>query len=304
MTEWTGTTIMKSNKIGYFLHEGITSIFNHGFMSFASVCVIIACLLIMGSFSLVAINVNNIIGVLENDNQILAFVDSSYSTEDAMALKAQIESVDNVASADFVSRDTAFEEFAGQYDDTDFLEDLDSEFLRDRYIVYLDDISLMAQTQEALLAVPGIADVNAHLEIAQGFTTIRNVVSVISIILAAILFVVSLFIMSNTIKLTTFERREEIAIMKMVGATSAFIRWPFVVEGLFLGIVGAFIAYVAQWGIYTLIEDKIISSSGLSFMEVIDFHVIAIPLLIAFTVVGLCVGVIGSLVAIKNYLKV
>ncbi len=304
MTEWTGTTIMKSNKIGYFLHEGITSIFNHGFMSFASVCVIIACLLIMGSFSLVAINVNNIIGVLENDNQILAFVDSSYSTEDAMALKAQIESVDNVASADFVSRDTAFEEFAGQYDDTDFLEDLDSEFLRDRYIVYLDDISLMAQTQEALLAVPGIADVNAHLEIAQGFTTIRNVVSVISIILAAILFVVSLFIMSNTIKLTTFERREEIAIMKMVGATSAFIRWPFVVEGLFLGIVGAFIAYVAQWGIYTLIEDRIISSSGLAFMEVIDFHVIAIPLLIAFTVVGLCVGVIGSLVAIKNYLKV
>ena len=295
---------MKSNKIGYFLHEGITSIFNHGFMSFASVCVIIACLLIMGSFSLVSINVNNIIGVLENDNQILAFVDSSYSTEDAMALKAQIESVDNVASADFVSRDTAFEEFAGQYDDTDFLEDLDSEFLRDRYIVYLDDISLMAQTQEALLAVPGIADVNAHLEIAQGFTTIRNVVSVISIILAAILFVVSLFIMSNTIKLTTFERREEIAIMKMVGATSAFIRWPFVVEGLFLGIVGAFIAYVAQWGIYTLIEDRIISSSGLAFMEVIDFHVIAIPLLIAFTVVGLCVGVIGSLVAIKNYLKV
>ena len=168
----------------------------------------------------------------------------------------------------------------------------------------MDDISLMQETKTALEQVTGIAEVSAHLEIAQGFTAIRNTVSIISLILAAILFVVSLFIMSNTIKLTTFERREEIAIMKMVGATSAFIRWPFIVEGLFLGLIGSLTAYVMQWGVYRLIEDRVVEVSGLAFLEVIDFNVIAVPLLIAFIAVGFCVGVIGSSVAIKNYLKV
>jgi cell division transport system permease protein len=162
----------------------------------------------------------------------------------------------------------------------------------------------MAETQTALLGIYGIATVNAHIEISEAFVKIERIITTVSILLVAILFIVSLFIMSNTIKLTTFERKDEIAIMKMVGATSSFIRWPFVVEGLILGTFGSLIAYILQWGIYRVLTDKILSATGFSFMTTVPFSVIAIPLLVVFLILGFCVGVIGSLIAIKNYLKV
>ena len=295
---------MGTRKLRYFFKEGVNSIFTHGFMSFASVCIIIACLIIMGSFSLLALNVDSIIETLENENQIVVFIDENYSPEEAMALQDEIAAVDNVSDAVFVSRETALESFRETYEDASLLAGLDAEVLRDRFIVYMDDISFMAETRDDLADIEGVALVNAHLEISEGFVKISNIVSAISILLIVVLLIISLFIMSNTIKLTTFERKEEIAIMKMVGATSAFIRWPFVVEGLILGGFGAMVAYLAQWGLYQLIASSIISSNSLNFITVIPFANVAVPLVIAFMVLGLGVGIIGSLTAIKNYLKV
>ncbi|MBE6948261.1 MAG: ABC transporter permease [Ruminococcaceae bacterium] len=295
---------MGTRKLRYFFKEGVSSIFTHGFMSFASVCIIIACLIIMGSFSLLALNVDSIIETLENENQIVVFIDESYSQEEAIALADEITATPNVSRAEFVSRHDALDSFKETYEDASLLEGLDAEVLRDRYTVYMDDIALMEQTQHDLKEIPGVALVNAHLEISEGFVKISNIVSAISILLIVVLLIISLFIMSNTIKLTTFERKEEIAIMKMVGATSSFIRWPFVVEGLILGGFGAMVAYLAQWGLYQLISSSIISSNSLNFITVIPFANVAIPLVIAFMVLGLGVGIIGSLTAIKNYLKV
>lgn len=304
VTDWMGITAMKHNRIGYYIKEGTSSIFTHGFMSFASVCIIVACLIIMGSFSLLSLNVDEIIQTLEDENEMLAFVDENLTDEQAMALKSDLEAVHNVSSVVFVSRDSAFESFKASYNNTSLFDGLTSQILRHRYVVYLKDISLMAQTQEAVKNVPGIARVNAHIEISEGFVKLRNIITSVSIALVAILFVVSLFIMSNTIKLTTFERRDEIAIMKMVGATSSFIRWPFVVEGLLLGLFGSLSAYILQWGVYTLLTEKLVSASGFSFLTTLPFAAFAIPLLIVFIVIGFAVGVVGSLIAIKNYLKV
>jgi len=303
VTEWTGITTMKKNRIGYFLKEGVHSIFSHRLMSFASVCVIIACLLIMGTFSVLALNVSNIISNLEAENQILAYVDDTLTDTQARNLESRLMSVANVDRVEFVSRDEAMEDFVANYDEALF-EGLDSSVLRHRYVIYMDDIADMAQTQETLESIEGIADVNAHLEIAQGFIRLRNIVSAVSILLAGVLLVVSLFIVANTIKLTTFERREEIAIMRMVGATSSFIRGPFVVEGLILGTIGSVTAYLAQWGLYKLVENSLVGSGGLSFIRGIDFSVLAIPMLIVFVGVGFAVGAMGSSMAIKNYLKV
>ncbi|MBR5381083.1 MAG: permease-like cell division protein FtsX [Oscillospiraceae bacterium] len=295
---------MRRNNFGYYIKEGVTSIFRHGFMSFASICIIVACLIIMGSFSLLALNVRSIISTLESENQILAYVDDAVSEADARALQPAIERLPNVQSAHFISKDTAFESFKNQYEDKDFLEDMESSVLRHRFIVYVDDIALMQETQDALLGIQGIAKVTAHLKIAQGFITVRNVVSAVSLVLVVVLLIISLFIMSNTIKLTTFERREEIAIMKMVGATSAFIRWPFVVEGMILGFVGAAVAYLIQWGLYQLVADRLVGNTGLNFLRVLPFSYAAVPMCVVFLVIGLGVGIIGSSTAIRNYLKV
>lgn len=296
---------MKRNRIGYYIKEGTLGIFNHGLMSFVTVCIIIACLVIMGIFSLLALNMNSIIDTLEDQNQIVAFVDENYTKEEAMALETALEDLPNVADAAFISRDDAMVSFKEEYkDSTLLLEDLESDVLRDRFVIYLEDIKLMKDTRDDLTSVEGIAEVNIHEEIAEGFIYVRNIVGIVSIVLVAILLVISLFIMSNTIKLTTFERRDEIAIMKMVGATNRFIKWPFVVEGIMLGMFGALSAYIIEWGAYTLLVERVLDGSRLSFLEFLPFASFAVPLVIMFVIIGLGVGIIGSLVAIKNYLKV
>ncbi len=295
---------MRFNRFKYQLKEGIMNIFNHGFMSLASILITVACLILMGSAILIAVNVNNIIDTLENENEIVAYVNENYSTQEAQALEPELTRLKNVSGVTFVSREQAFEDFKGQYSNSTLLNDLDSSILRDRYVIYLDDLSLMEDTLQDVLDVQGIVKASGHLEIAEGFVTLRNVVGAVSIILVAVLLVISLFIMSNTVKLTTFERREEIAIMKMVGATNSYIEWPFVVEGMLLGLVGSLTAYIAQWGVYMLVGEQIVENAGLSFLSLISFSDLAVPLLILFVVMGLGVGVIGSLMAIKKFLKV
>ena len=150
----------------------------------------------------------------------------------------------------------------------------------------------------------GIADVSASLEISRGFITVRNIVTIVSVVLIVILFVISIFIMQNTIKLATFSRREEIAIMKMVGAGNAFIRWPFIIQGLVLGMLGGVIAFLLQMGIYEVLTRRIAASSLAMMVEVLPFNTLMYPLLGVFLGLGLLVGTFGSSIAIRNYLKV
>lgn len=302
--EWMDITAMKLNKLGYLFKEGFRSIFSHGFMSFASVTIIIACLIIMGSFSLVAVNIDALIDTLEDQNQMLAFVDENYATEEAALLQPTVESVPNVASCEFVTREQAMAQWEDQYDNPELFQDIEASVFRDRYIIYLDDISLMEQTKTDLEKIEGIVKVNAELEISNGFVTVRNIVSIISMVIIIILVVISVFIMANTVKLTTFGRREEIAIMKMVGASNGFIRLPFVIEGLTLGILGAVIAFFAEWGLYNLVCNKVMTGILGSFVNVIPFMDMLSPVLVVYLAIGGVVGAFGGIIAIRNYLKV
>lgn len=295
---------MKFNKIGYLTKEGFKSIFTHGFMSFASVTIMVACLVIMGSFTLLAVNINALIDLFEQDNQIVAFVDENLTDDQALAISASIAAMDNVREYEFVTRDEAMSEFVEQYEDDSLFDDIDPGVFRHRYVIYLDDISLMQRTRNELYDISGIAQVNAYLEIAEGFVTVRNIVSAISMILIVILVIVSVFIMTNTVKLTTFGRREEIAIMKMVGAGNGFIRFPFVVEGVILGLVGAGIAFLIEWGIYSIVSGRVMESIAGNIISVIPFDEVKYPLLIIYAAVGIAVGAFGGNIAIRNYIKV
>ncbi|MBR6951663.1 MAG: permease-like cell division protein FtsX [Oscillospiraceae bacterium] len=295
----------KSNRIGYYIKEGVSSIFSHGFMSFASVAITVACLIVMGSFSLLALNVNSIVDDFENENVVVAFVDKAYSEDmGGDTLTDAIRAVEHVESVEYVSREQAFDSFVGKYEDNAMFDDLDPSILADRYAVYLDDVAYISQVQQQLKDINGIAKVNANLKVAKGFLTARNIVSAVSIALVVVLIIISLFIMSNTVKLTTVDRKDEIGIMKIVGATNAFIRWPFILQGFVLGLIGALVAFLLQWGIYELLTDVLLSNYSVSFITLVPFSAIAIPLLLIFIIIGLCVGIGGSSLAIKNYLKV
>lgn len=291
------------SRIGYLFGEGFRSIFKHGFMSFASVTIIMACLIIMGTVSLLSVNIDALINDLEDQNEIVAYVDEDLSDDDAASLILQVTTTENVSSAQFVSREAAMDTFMSNYDEA-LMEGIDSSVFRHRYVIQLDDIARMGQTKGELERIPGIAKVLAHLDYAEKFVTIRNIISIVSFVLIAILVFVSFFIMSNTIKLATFNRREEIAIMKMVGASNSFIRMPFIIEGLILGLLGSLLAFAAQWGFYNLLRDKLMSSFSVSFLNIVPFSSVRDYVAVFFVGVGVLVGAFGGVNAIRNYLKV
>ena len=304
MTEWTGITAMKLSRYGYLIGEGFRNIFTHGFMSFASVTIIIACLIVMGSFTLLDININQIIDDIGDQNQILAYVDEDMTAQEASAkLQTKLSALDNVANVEFVSRSEARDIFMEKYDES-LMEGIDDQVFRHRFSIQLVDLSLMDDTKAEIEDIDGIVKVNAPTEFADKFISVRNVISVVSLALIVILGFVSLFIMSNTIKLATYGRREEIAIMKMVGASNSFIRCPFIVEGLVLGLVGGGLAFLAQWGLYAALEAKIVQSLGISFVEIVPFTQVWPFVLVTFLAVGILVGAVGGVIAIRNYLKV
>ena len=295
---------MGKHDFRYFFREGLNNMFSHGFMSFAAVGITVACLLIMGTFTLVAWNANALLEDLERENEILAYVDESYTESQAQALKSTLEKVPNVASATFISRAEAMERFAEQHPDEELFQNLDPTILRDRFSLKLNDLELMSETVEDVNAVTGIADVNAYEEVAGGFVMVRNVATVVCVALIAILFIVSVFIISNTIKLTTFDRREEIAIMRMVGATNGFIRWPFVYEGFMMGLLGSVIAFFSQWGLYAAVAQGVDNSDTMQLINIIPFQELWVPVAVVFAVAGIVIGVGGSLSAIRKFLQV
>ena len=250
---------MAKHDFRYFFHEGLSNMFSHGFMSFAAIGITVACLLIMGTFTLVAVNANELLRTLEQENEILAYVDDSYTEAQAKALKRTLEAIPNVASATFISKEEAMESFTAQYPDEALFQDLDPEILRDRFAIKVVDLQQQSATVEAVKAVEGIAKVNAY---------------------------------------------EEIAIMRMVGATNGFIRWPFVYEGSLFGLIGAAVAFLLQWGLYGAVAKGVANNDTLQLIQIIPFTEMWLPVAGTFAAAGVVIGVGGSLSAIRKFLQV
>ena len=204
---------MKKNNIGYLLREGVRGVFVNGFMSFAAVCVTVACLIIMGSFLLILFNLNEMIKDLEQENEMLVYIDESYSEAKAKSVGSQLNLISNVHEARFVSRDEALDNFIEEQNNDKLFNGIDSSTFRDRYVVTLEDNTLMKETETQIRAVDGVDDVVARYDIVNGFQTVQKVLNIASAVIIAVLFVVSLLIISNTVKLAMYSRSEEIAIM-------------------------------------------------------------------------------------------
>ena len=289
---------------GYFVAEGARSIISHRLMSFAAVCMIVACLVIMGAFSMVALNADRIMGQFEDENEFLAYIDETYTDEQITQLQKQVEAMDNVASVTFITKEEARATYLEGHENDGLYQSLPDTVFRDRFSIHVKDLEQFDATVTAVAQLPGIADYAAAPEIADGLVMVRNVASALATILVGILVVISLFIIANTIKLATFTRREEIAIMKMCGATNAFIQWPFVVEGLLLGLTGALVAFFAQWGVYQLVSRLIIQGNGLSLVTIVPYTNLIGTILPVFCLTGAVIGVGGSLLAIRKFLQV
>lgn len=295
---------MKLNNIGYLLKEGFRSIFQHGFMSFAAICVTVACLIIVGSFSALAYNLDIMVQDLNKTSEILVYIDSSLSDAEARSIGTKINLLDNVLEAKFVSREEALQSFVSDHDNDSAFSGVQPQDLRHRYVVTLEDNTKMQQTAELLLQLPGVDKINAAYELAEGFTTIQSVLHIVSVAVIAVLLVVSLLIISNTVKLAMYDRRDEIAIMKMVGATNGFIRLPFVVEGFSLGMIGAILAFGLEWLGYDAMLNKISSVDALQLFNFVPFQELLLPMVATFAAAGMFVGIVGSWTSIRKFMDV
>ena len=295
---------MRINNFFYLIKEGVKGIFKHGFMSFAAVCVTVACLLIVGSFSILMYNVNIMVEDLNQPNEVLAYVDSSFTEAEAKSIGTKINMIDNVLQADFISREEALRKFVEDHQEDEAFSGVEAEDLRHRFRVILEDNAYIEETAGQIEDLPGVVKVRAEYELAEGFSTLQQVLQLVSTAVIAVLLVVSLLIISNTVKLAMYDRKDEISIMKMVGATNGFIRLPFVVEGFTLGMVGAALAFAMEWGLYDALVEEIATVASLKLFNFVPFEHVLIPMIGTFAFAGLFVGIVGSWTSIRKFMNV
>ena len=288
----------------YYVREGLSSVFVHGFTSLAAMLVIAACLMITGTFALVAYNLDLQIRELEGQSEIVVYIDENVSRDNALELGKKIRALDNVKTAEFVTKEQLFEDYLDSLgEDAYVMEELrDDNPLRDSYQITMDDVSLHADTVKELENINGVAASSSMQEVSERLIQIRQVVNLISYTMVALLGGVSVFIIANTVKLAMFARKEEIAIMKMVGATNHFIRAPFVVEGMFLGLSAAALAFFVLWGVYAYVSAQL--AEGTAILTMVAFATVWKEVLAIMLGAGLLLGVGGSVITIRRFLKV
>ncbi len=289
----------------YYWKEGLRNIFTHGFMSIAATLIIFACLLLTGTITLLAHNIDKSIENLQQSNEIVVFIDDALTTREAKALQSNFERIDNIATMTFESRDEALENYRLELgEDAGLLDSFNSDNnpLRNSFVFTLKDAGQAEQTIARIESVQGVARVRADERTISKLIQVQKVFNIVSLAMLVGLAVISIFIISNTVKLAMFARRDEISIQKMVGATNWFIRWPFVIEGMVLGLVAAVLAFFAEWGVYA----ELINVAGgvIPYFKILPFEDVRTLVLVVFAGAGALFGIGGSVSSIRKFMNV
>lgn len=294
---------MKLSSLGYLLKEGARNIWSNRTMSFASVGVLVSCLLLTGAAVLFSMNIDSAMQSVEGSNSITVYCTQGLPTLKAVQVGEQIKNLDNISECELVPKDQAVEEMLDMLGDNGtVLQGLMGEdnFLPDAYRISLTDLSKYEETAAQITAIEGVEKIIDYSNIANQLTQLDDMVTTVCFWIILLLGVVSLFIIANTIRVALFSRRVEISIMKSVGATNWFVRVPFIVEGLLIGLVSGGLASI----ILNLAYDSVMSSlSVLSFFTPLPLGPYRMRIVLIFLLAGSAFGVLGGLISIGRYLK-
>lgn len=296
---------MKFRTFRYLLSEGFKNVWSHRLMSVASSGVLMACMLMIGIVFSISANIDNYVSEIQKNAVVMAFFKDDFSRDDALAATEAIKNLDNISSVRFVSKEEGLstqEDSMGEEYKEIFAILQDDNPLPDGVQITISDLEQYNQTVESIRAVNGIDIIRQRGDYVDKLVAIRSVINIIGTGVILLLLIISLAIVSNTIKITMFTRKLEINIMKAVGATNRFIRTPFVIEGMLLGIIAGVVSTGLLYFIYKLAEQTLMSSfTGLG--AFVPFTQFAFPLLGAFILMGALVGSIGSAISIGKYLR-
>ncbi len=287
---------------GYLVKEGFKNVWINRIMSIASICVLVSCLVLTGSATLFSVNVSEMVDQVGQNNETTVYIKDGYSQLEAVYIGKDIEKIDNVESVTFYSKEEAFEQFKDQLGE-ELFNQIDSEKnpLPDAFIVVMDDLEKYDQTVEQIQKIDGVDSILNRRDFAEKLTNVSHMINIVAVGIVIVLVIISLFIIANTIRATMYSRRFEISIMKSVGATNSFVRMPFLVEGMTIGLISAAVSVGCLALLYEGINQVFVSTNIP--LEFIPFTKVLLPVIGAFVVAGMFVGFIGSFVSIRKYLK-
>ena len=295
---------MKGTSLKYLTHEGFRNVWVNRLISLASVTVLMACLIIMGAGIMIYFNINNVVDKVQSQNVVMVYVADDASEDETTQIGTSLKGISNVESCEFVPKEVAFQEqIQSMGGDAALFEGFDEIPLPDAYKVTVKDLSQFENTVSQIKQINKVDSVRENSDLASKLLSLRHAVSIVSVGLVVMLFLVALFIISNTIRITMFSRKLEISIMKAVGATNWFIRWPFMIEGMILGTISGIVSLGVLWGLYAVAEKVFAQTLSLIGFSLVPFSAYWWQILLVFVAIGLFTGGFGSLVSMAKYLK-
>ncbi|MDD5944540.1 MAG: permease-like cell division protein FtsX [Clostridia bacterium] len=299
---------MKFRSIKYFFSEAFTGVIRNRLMSIASIGTVAACIFIIAISYCALTNVNYMLQQIEESIGIAIFLDDGLNSEKILEINDELTDIDHVESVSYISPDDALKDLKESWDAEEILAGFDetNNPLSSSFEILLDDISYQSEVVSKIEQIDGVRNIRSSDTETQFLVRISNFLSIFGIALIVVLAAISVVIITNTIKLSVFTRRTEISIMKYVGATDWFIRWPFVIEGIIIGIVGAAIPIIIAWPLYNKLVDVIYQhipmlTTIVSFKFGIDIFSVLLPVSLLF---GALLGVVGSTISLRKHLNV
>ncbi|AST58180.1 cell division protein [Thermoanaerobacterium thermosaccharolyticum] len=295
---------MKLNTAFYYIREGLTNVKRNRAMTVASITSVTAALLILGLFLIIILNVDSMANQVESQLELKAFINDSYDMSKVTKVGDEIKEINGVKSITFESKKDALNNFKKQLGDKSYLVNgLENDNpMPQSFIVKVTDANMMKQVSEEIKKIDGVTQVSYGQDVVDKLLGIIKIIRIVGLCVILILFIISVVIISNTIKLGVFARRREINIMKYIGATDWFIRWPFLVEGIVLGLVGSILAIVILGLIYGYAADLV--NNKLIIFTLLPVGNVLRQSLMYFLAMGSLIGALGSGISIKRFLNV
>ena len=298
------------NSFFYLVKQGFKNLWNNRLMSLASIGVLVSCMLLIGAAALLAVNVSSVVDELEDQSEAIVYLDDNTTEDDQVRIRKAIIATGKIATVEFVPKGEALSQMMSAMGDEGLLFEAYKEDnnLPDSYRITFDDVSDLESTVAAIENIDGVLSVSAMTEVANVITGLKKMAYVGGVIIIGLLIAVSLMIVGNTIKITVFSRRREVNIMKYVGATNGFIRLPFIVEGMSLGVISGAISYGLIYFGYDYFTKWVLSQKSEWFSMlvsgIVPFAAISHYLLLGFLGGGAIIGIFGCVTFIGRHLKV
>ncbi len=293
---------MRRYNLFYFIRQALSGLIRNGVMSFASIAVLMSCLIVTGGFSLLVVNIDANLEQVELLKEIVVFCPVQATDEEVAAVGEQINKLDNIEKVEHITKEMALEQMkhsSDVYDDV--TEEQIQDYMPESFVITYIDNEKVPTLDWQLRQIQGISKITNYLDLATTIENLKSGVMLVFIWFLAILLLVSVFIIVNTVKLSVFARRNEISIMRYVGATGWFITLPFIFEGIFIGLVASVAGYFIEWYVYGYIEKMVVND--LQMISLVQFSDISGIVLTAFIGIGIITGIIGSLISLGKYLN-